>query len=101
MPAKREEPSLSNEGSLSKEPEPRRILVVDAHPLFREALSAMLNEVPDLEVVGDARNNREALEACRRSRPALVLMDIQMPIVDGLELIQAIKREFPSTRVLI
>jgi DNA-binding NarL/FixJ family response regulator len=80
---------------------PSRIIIADDHPLFRSAISHTLEGHPDLEVVGEAANGRQALELCRCLRPELVLMDLRMPQMDGVAATHAIKREFPETLVLI
>ena len=61
----------------------------------------MLGREPDLKVIGEAKNGRDALELCRRVRPDLVLMDVRMPDMDGLAATRAIKQEFPHIMVLI
>ncbi len=80
---------------------PSRIIVADDHPLFRSAIRHTLEVHPDLEVVAEAANGQEAVELCRRLRPELVLMDLRMPVMDGVAATHAIKREFPETLVLI
>jgi DNA-binding NarL/FixJ family response regulator len=82
-------------GSLS------RIVVADDHPLFRSALRRVLGARSDLEVVGEASDGQEAVELCRRLRPELVLMDVWMPEMDGLEATRAIKGELPRTIVMM
>ena len=83
-------------------PPPARVLIADDHALVREGMRTMLAREPNLEVVGEARNGREALELCRSSPPPdLVLMDLRMPEMDGLTATRAIKGEFPTTSVLI
>ncbi len=81
--------------------EPARLIVADDHELLRTGIQRMLDREPDLEVVGEAANGREALELCRRLRPDLVLMDVRMPEMDGLAATRAIKEEQPSVSVLI
>src|SRR3954467_8837738 len=80
---------------------PARIVIAEDHPVFREALRQIVNMDPELEVVGEAKDGVEAVELCRRLQPKLVLMDLGMPRMDGLEATQAIKREFPLTIVLV
>jgi NarL family two-component system response regulator LiaR len=67
------------------ETSPARILIADDHVLIRDGIQAMLESEPDLEVIGEATNGREALELCRNLCPDLVLMDVRMPVMDGLE----------------
>jgi DNA-binding NarL/FixJ family response regulator len=88
-----EEPSAARE--------PSRIVVADDHPLFRSAIGQTLGAHPDLELVGEAADGREAVELCRRLRPELVLMDLRMPVMDGIAATRAIKRELPETLVLV
>ncbi len=80
---------------------PWRLIVVDDHPLFRSAIQHLLGTPPDLEVVGEAADGQEALNLCRTLRPDLVLMDVQMPRMDGITATRQIKRELPDTPVLI
>jgi DNA-binding NarL/FixJ family response regulator len=78
-----------------------RLALVDDHDLAREGLRDMLADESDLEVVGEAANGREALALCFRVRPDLVMMDVRMPEMDGLEATRMIKQEFPKISVLI
>jgi DNA-binding NarL/FixJ family response regulator len=80
---------------------PPRIIVADDHPLLRAALRTLVREHLGLEVAAEASDGREAVECCRRCKPDLVLMDVRMPQVDGLEATRAIKRELPRTAVLV
>src|SRR5215204_5875951 len=80
---------------------PSRIVVADDHPLLRSALRSLLGESPDVEVVAEANDGQEALELCKRLKPELVLMDVIMPTMDGIEATRAIKAELPQTIVLM
>ena len=93
-------PTIGNEPS-TENSRPTRIIVVDDHPLYRDALKQLLNGHPDLLLVAEAADGREAIELCRRLRPDLVLMDVRLPGVDGISATRAIKQETPRTVVLM
>ena len=78
-----------------------RILTVDDHPLMRAGVASFLATEPGLQVVAEAANGEEALEKYRELRPDLVLMDLSMPVMDGLEATQAILEEFPDARIIV
>jgi DNA-binding NarL/FixJ family response regulator len=80
---------------------PARILIADDHELVRHGIKHMLGYEKDMEVVGEASNGREVVELCRRLKPDLVLMDVRMPEMNGLEAIRAIKAEQPEVSVLV
>jgi len=80
---------------------PARVLIADDHELIRDGFKRMISYEVDLEVVGEASNGREAVELCRRLNPDLVLMDVRMPMMDGLEATRTIKAEQPSVSVLV
>ena len=77
-----------------------RVLVVDDHAVVRDGLCALLRLTPDMDVVGEAANGREALDMVRKLLPDVVLMDIAMPIMGGLEATRRICKEFPGVKVL-
>src|SRR3712207_587188 len=83
------------------EHESTRLFIVDDHELARASLRNMLADEPDIEVVGEAANGREALSLCSRLRPDLILMDIRMPEMDGLAATREIKQRFPKISVLM
>lgn len=74
-----------------------RVAVVDDHALFRAGLINLLQESPDFEVVGDAGDGRAALEMIERTRPAVILLDVNMPVMGGVETVRALRSQ-PSTR---
>ena len=78
-----------------------RILSVDDHPLLRKGIAALVNAEPDLKLVAEASNGEEAIGAFRLHRPDVTLMDLQMPGVDGLDAIKAIRTEFPEARIIV
>ncbi|HEY3271448.1 MAG TPA: response regulator transcription factor [Geothrix sp.] len=83
-------------------PTPIRLLIVDDHPVVRDGLVAILHQAePDLEVVGEAGDGKEAVTAWRTLRPTVTIMDLQLPGQTGVEAIVAIRREDPDARVLV
>jgi len=78
-----------------------RVLVVDDHTIVRDGISALLALAGDIEVVGEAINGNEALKMATKLQPDVVLMDIAMPIMGGLEATRRISKELPNTKVLV
>jgi DNA-binding NarL/FixJ family response regulator len=77
-----------------------RVLVVDDYPVVRTGLAAVIAQQADLEMVAEAENGARAVELFRELRPDVVLMDLRMPVMSGIEAIQAIVAEFPAARIL-
>ncbi len=80
---------------------PIRLLLVDDHPILRRGLSAIVEDRNEFVVVAEAAEGREALESYRRSRPDVVVMDIRMPVMDGIAAVRALRAEFPAARILL
>ena len=78
-----------------------RILTVDDHQLLREGIAAVIDGQPDMRLVGQASNGREAIESFRRQRPDITLMDLRMPDMSGMEAIGVIRTEFPNARIIV
>ena len=78
-----------------------RVLTVDDHPLFRSGVAALLASQPDMQLVAEGGNGRDAIRLFRTHRPDVTLMDMQMPEMSGLEATIAIRAEFPDARIIV
>jgi DNA-binding NarL/FixJ family response regulator len=85
----------------TRKPAAIRVLVADDHPVFLSGLRTMVEEAPDLELVGEARDGLEALQLCRVTPPDVVLMDVRMPNASGVAATASLAKELPSVRVLM
>src|ERR1035437_43642 len=81
--------------------EPIRILVVDDHHVVRQGLVALLNIMPEIEVVGEASDGLQAIELHRKLRPDIPLMDLQLPKLGGVDAILKIRDEAPTARFIV
>ncbi|MGD0374949.1 MAG: response regulator transcription factor [Streptosporangiaceae bacterium] len=91
----------SSPPAAAQRPEPIRTIIVDDHALFRRGLEMVLEEEPDIELVGQASDGAEAVEKAAESLPDVVLMDIRMPRSSGIEACRAMKEAAPSAKIII
>jgi two-component system NarL family response regulator len=84
-----------------KKHNPIRVMLVDDHPAFRKGMAALIESEPDLQIVAETGDGREALVVYRQKRPDVVLMDLRLPGMGGVEATLAIRKEFPDARVIV
>lgn len=80
---------------------PIRVLIADDHAALRDGVAAIVSNEPDITIAGEAANGEEAIAAFRALRPDILLLDLQMPVLGGLEVITAVRAEFPEARVVV
>src|ERR1041385_8968921 len=80
---------------------PIKLLLVDDHPIVRKGIGSCLAKFPNLQIVGEAADGAEALRKARELNPDIVLMDVDMPHMDGLTVTQMLRKEMPNIKVLI
>ena len=81
--------------------QPIRVLVVEDHNVVRQGLVALIKTVPDMAVVGEASDGKQAVEFFRQHKPDVTIMDLRLPVMSGVEAITAIRREYPAARVIV
>jgi DNA-binding NarL/FixJ family response regulator len=86
---------------MSAETNSIRILAVDDHPLVRQGIAGLVTIQPDMTLIGEASNGRDAIQQFREHRPDVTLMDLQMPEMNGIDAIIAIRNEFPEARIIV
>jgi DNA-binding NarL/FixJ family response regulator len=86
---------------VSSNPEPIRILSVDDHPLIRQGVAGLVATQADMNLIAEAANGRDAIQQFHRHRPDITLMDLQMPEMNGLDAIIAIRGESPEARIIV
>jgi DNA-binding NarL/FixJ family response regulator len=83
------------------EPPRIRVFCVDDHPLLREGIITLINNQPDMQVVGEASTGQKAIEGFREHQPDIALMDIRLPDMSGIDVMIAIRKEFPEARIIM
>ena len=85
----------------SSEPAPSRVLLVDDQPLFRRAIATLIAEQPDFVVVGEATNGQEAIDQARALHPDLIVMDVEMPVMNGVEAVRILRDAMPAIKIIV
>jgi len=80
---------------------PVRVLLVDDQPLFRRAIATLINDEPDLSVIGEASNGQEAIDKATELRPDLIVMDIEMPVMNGVEAVRILRDSQPRIKIVV
>jgi DNA-binding NarL/FixJ family response regulator len=81
--------------------DPIRILIADDHPVVRDGLAAILGTQPDFQVVGEAANGEQAIQLALQAQPEVIFLDLEMPGMDGVEVLRKVRQANPATRVII
>lgn len=86
---------------MTEENDPIRILAIDDHPVFRRGIVSLLGDHPDMQLVAEGSDGRDAIQLFRKHRPDITLIDLQMPVMNGLDAIIVIRGEFPTARIIV
>ena len=86
---------------MTSNPNPIRILLVDDHPLFQNGVASVLAHQADMSLVAEASNGLEGIQQFRAHRPDIALMDLQMPEMNGIDALIAIRKEFPDAKIIV
>ena len=78
-----------------------RVFCVDDHPLMREGIAAIVKNEPDMQLIAEASNGREAIQGFREHRPDITLMDLRMPDISGIDAVVAIRAEFANAKIIM
>jgi len=79
----------------------KKVIIVEDHAIFREGLKRVIAEMPDVELIGEAENGEVFLKMLKKNMPDIVLMDIQMPVMDGIEATERALKDYPSLKILV
>jgi NarL family two-component system response regulator LiaR len=93
--------NLNHNDMNRQKPSQIRVVIADDHAIVRKGMRAMLEIVPDIELIGEAENGRQAVELVLAARPDVILMDLVMPEMDGIEAIRNIKAQIPEAHILV
>jgi DNA-binding NarL/FixJ family response regulator len=94
-------PEQREQSAMSDDSQEIRILTVDDHPILRQGIAALIQDESDMTLVAEAANGREAIQQFRTHQPDVTLMDLQMPEMNGLDALIAIRGEFPEARIIV
>jgi DNA-binding NarL/FixJ family response regulator len=86
---------------MTRSPDRIRILLADDHPLLRDGVAGLVADQPDMELVAEASSGQEAIDQFRKQLPDITLLDLQMPEMNGMDVIVAIRKEFPDARIIV
>ncbi len=86
---------------MQSSPNPIRLLLADDHPLLRDGVSGLVADQPDMKLVAEASNGREAIDQFRKYCPDITLLDLQMPEISGIDAILAIRSDYPDARIIV